>query len=117
MPNKKTLKRNTRTLDPAALASVRKPFASPPARTPVRGAYIDPNVLRAYTNAAAHRSNTYVPPATAHAPNAPFYPNAPTAPGPGSLRYKLASEDPRHISPAESRVVVRRRKNTRRYKK
>jgi hypothetical protein len=113
----KTLKRNVRMLDTAALASVRKPFASPPARAPVRGAYLDPNVLRAYTNAATHRSDTYVPPAATYAQNAPFYPNAPTAPGPGSLRYKLASEDPRHIAPAESRVVVRKRKNTRRYKK
>ena len=118
MPNK-TLKRNTRMLDPAALAEVRKPLVLPSARAPVRGAYVDPNVIRAYTNAAAHHDAPYVPSTTTTAPTAPFYPNAPTAPGPGSLRYKLASPEPRHIAPAESRVVLRRRhrKNTRKNKK
>jgi hypothetical protein len=104
---KNTLKRNTRTLNLRALAAVR-------ARAPVRGAFMDPNVVRAYMEATTHRNAPYAPPVGATASATPFYPNAPTAPGQGSLRSKLADPDPRHVSVVESRIVARRRLNTRR---
>jgi hypothetical protein len=111
---KNTLKRNTRTLNLRALAAVRTPYVPPAARAPVRGAYMDPNVIRTYMEATTHRNAPYAPPVGATASTTPFYPNAPTAPGPGSLRSKLADPDPRHVSSAESRIVARRRRNTRR---